>query len=206
MRLCLSLALPVIFVGEHKERDMHSQHRWTADHYRIWAATRTGTQGTHPVLGTDAERSQAWWPRFAATYEQLRALPRRVRRAVQRQWACSLAGVALVFTLGITPTEAATINVSGGCTLINAITSANTETSVGGCTAGSGADTIVLPAASTQNLTAAIPSAVGDNGLPLITSTITIQGNGSTIARTGGPDFRILAVGPTGNLTLDDLR
>ena len=42
-------------------------------------------------------------PRFAAYYTQLRALPRRVRRALQRQWRLPLAGVALVLALGQSP-------------------------------------------------------------------------------------------------------
>jgi hypothetical protein len=42
-------------------------------------------------------------PRFAAYYTQLRALPQRVRRALQRQWRQSLAGVALVLALGQQP-------------------------------------------------------------------------------------------------------
>lgn len=112
-----------------------------------------------------------------------------MRRALQRQWAGSLAGVALVLTIGGNVAEAATITVSPGitgCTLINAINSANSNSSVGGCTAGSGADVIVLPTGSMQSLAAAIASAVGHNGLPLITSEITIQGKGSTIARTRG--------------------
>ena len=91
-------------------------------------------------------------PRFAAYYTHLQALPRRVRRALQRQWRMPLAGVALMLALGQSPGLAATIPVGGSCTLVNAITAANTDTATGGCPAGSGADTIVLPAGSTQTL------------------------------------------------------
>jgi hypothetical protein len=52
----------------------------------------------------------------------------------------------------------------------------------------------------------------GPNGLPEISSVITIQGNGATIERSGGPDFRFFYVSdshygglPTGSLTLNDL-
>ena len=38
--------------------------------------------------------------------------------------------------------------------LVDAITAANIDTATGGCPAGRGADTIVLPARSTQTLTA----------------------------------------------------
>src|SRR5215211_7166713 len=84
-------------------------------------------------------------PRFAAHYQQLKALRRRVRRSLQRQWKRSLAGVALLIALGQAPLLAATINVGGTCSLIKAIIAANKDTTVNGCTAGSGADTIVLP-------------------------------------------------------------
>lgn len=93
-------------------------------------------------------------PRFTDHYEKLKALPRRMRRALQRQWKRSLAGVALLLALGQTPALAATINVGGACTLIDAITAANTDAATGGCTKGAGADTIRLPANSTQSVTA----------------------------------------------------
>src|SRR5262247_1189436 len=60
-------------------------------------------------------------PRFAACYTQLRALPRRVRRALQRQWKQSLAGLALWLALGQSLGLAATMTVGGSCTLVDAI-------------------------------------------------------------------------------------
>jgi hypothetical protein len=144
-------------------------------------------------------------PRFAAYYTQLWALPRRVRRALQRQWRLPLASVALLLALGQSPGLAATIPVSAGCTLIDAITAANTDAATGGCPAGSGADTLVLPAGSTQTLTEVNNSTYGPTGLPVITSTITIAGQESTITRDPeSPDFRIMAVGSTGELTLQE--
>src|SRR5215212_8743416 len=93
-------------------------------------------------------------PRFAAHYQQLKALRRRVRRSLQRQWKHSLAGLALLITLGQTPALAATINVGGTCTFVRAIVAANSNTTASGnCRKGSGADTIVLPRGSTQRLT-----------------------------------------------------
>ena len=132
-------------------------------------------------------------PRFATYYTQLRALPRRVRRALQRQWRLPLAGVALMLALGQHPGLAATIPVGGACTLVDAITAANTDTATGGCPAGSGADTIVLPAGSTQTLTEVNNDTYGPTGLPVISSVITIAGQGSTIAReSAAPEFRLL--------------
>jgi len=193
---------------------MQSQHRTgNGIHYdhvlREWREqVNTATNGPdlkHRLIHQERELL----PRFAAQYTKLSALPRRARRAMQRQWKRSLAGVALLLALGHTPAMAATINVSAGCSLVSAITAANTDTATGRCTAGSGADTIVLPAGSTQTLTAVDNSDpvggfdFGPNGLPVITSAITIKGNGATIRRAGtAPNFRIFAIDTGGNLAV----
>jgi hypothetical protein len=46
-------------------------------------------------------------PRFAEQYQQLKALPRRMRRMLQRQWKRSLAGLALPLAFEQAPTPAA---------------------------------------------------------------------------------------------------
>jgi hypothetical protein len=46
-------------------------------------------------------------PRFAEHYQQLKALPRRMRRMLQRQWKRSLAGLALPLAFEQAPTPAA---------------------------------------------------------------------------------------------------
>ncbi|MCA9972357.1 MAG: hypothetical protein KC425_19180 [Anaerolineales bacterium] len=145
--------------------------------------------------------------RCAQFYAQLRALPRRTRRALQKRLALTLTGAALLLALGSRPAMvthgAGVINVDGStCTLIDAIRAANTDAPSGGCPAGSGADTINL--LTDVALTSSSESYLGSNGLPAVTSTITIAGNGHTIARTGGPNFRIMLVGANGNLTLND--
>ncbi len=155
------------------------------------------------------------WPRYAAYHERLSTLPRRVRRRLQRRWRCSLAGLALLLALGQLPALAATITVDGtACRLIDAITAANTDNATAGCAAGGGADTIMLQAASVHTLTVVNngaspdPYVYGPNGLPLISSDITIVGSGSTIARDTDdpnvPNFRILAVTSGGNLTVQE--
>ena len=134
----------------------------------------------------------------------------------------------LMAALAVAPVpvaHAATINVtttSGGtggpdCTLRDAITSANTDTATGGCPAGSGADIINLAAGGTYTLTTEDndePLGDGPNGLPPVTSQITINGNGATIQRDpsyacpvddGSSDFRIFHVDNPGDLTLNDL-
>ncbi|MGQ0593496.1 MAG: choice-of-anchor Q domain-containing protein [Gammaproteobacteria bacterium] len=143
--------------------------------------------------------------RFADHYLPLRALPRRARRALERRRAGSIAALALLLALGEAPAWAATIPVDGiGCTLVEAITTANSDSPVGGCTGGSGADTIVLAAGSTHTLMSPIPDdSLGYSGLPLVTSPITIEGNGSTVRReNGAPDFRVFTVRRPGQLTL----
>lgn len=149
----------------------------------------------------------AVWPRFTGYYRGLARLPRRVRRALQRRWRRSLGSLALLCALGQAPALAATIDVDGvSCTLIEAITAANNDGFVSGCAPGSGADTIVLTPNKTHTLTQINNSTYRPTGLPVITSPITIVGNGSTITRDplASEFFRILAVGSSGNLTLQE--
>jgi hypothetical protein len=145
-------------------------------------------------------------PRFTEHYQALKSLRRSVRRALQRHWKRSLAGVALLLALGVTPAFAATIKVGGKCTLAHAIIAANTNTTAGGrCVRGRGADSIVLPKKKTLQLRAPNNATYGPTGLPTVRSAITIIGNGSTIQRApNAPAFRILAVGQTGSLTLQN--
>ena len=165
-----------------------------------------------PVL---PQASPVLRPRFANYYQALIRLPRRARRALQRKWRCSLAAIALLLALGQAPALAATltvtsavapdINPDGSCSLIEAIENANANAPThADCPSGSGADTIVLPAASTQTLTRVHNSTYGPTGLPVIGSDITIEGNGSSIKRNNGPQFRILAVNGYGDLTLNE--
>ena len=100
-------------------------------------------------------------------------------------------------------TQAAVFNISNGdvAGLIAAINAAN---------ASAGADTINLAAGGTYTLTTMDNSGYyGATGLPVITSPITINGNGATVQRSSAPatpDFRIFLVsnGPS-QLTLNSL-
>lgn len=138
---------------------------------------------------------------------------------LQRKLAYSLAGAALLLALGQGVAAAATIkvttnnpNINDGdrkCSLIEAIVNANDDArTFRDCRAGSGADTIVLPK-KTITLTAAYDYSYGPTGLPVITSQITIQGNGAKIIRQQPshenpvvPEFRLIAVSSSGDLTL----
>ncbi len=124
---------------------------------------------------------------------------------VQRSWrrwqhklGAALAAVALTLALISAPAQAATIPVDGTvCTLVDAITAANTDTATGGCAAGNGADTIDLLGDVTLN------TAIGTAGLPEITSAITLNGNSFTIA--GIDDsFGIIRIASGGDLTLNN--
>lgn len=102
------------------------------------------------------------------------------------------------------PIAPAVIVVDGTCTLADAITAANTDTASGGCPAGSGADDVVLTG---DVILTAVDNTTdeGDNGLPTITSDITLEGEGFTIVRDDvAPSFRILQIETTGALTLNN--
>jgi len=92
----------------------------------------------------------------------------------------------------ILPTaQAVDIDLSETCSLADAITAANTDTAVGDCPAGDGADTISLSGDITLTAT-----------LPHITSEITIDGGGFTIS--GRNRVRIFAVNG-GTFTVNEL-
>ena len=69
---------------------------------------------------------------------------RRMYCAFQRKWKDTLAVIALLLAIGAVPATGAEIDVNENCSLVNAITSANTDEATGGCTAGNGEDTINL--------------------------------------------------------------
>ena len=95
--------------------------------------------------------------------------------------------------------SAATITVAAGDSagLVAAITTANSNGEP---------DIIELAAGSTYTLTSVADTQFGANGLPSITSEITINGNGAIIERdTSAPAFRIVHVANTGTLTLNNV-
>jgi hypothetical protein len=149
-------------------------------------------------------------------------LQQQSSRALQQKLAATLAGAALLLVLGRGVVEANTITVDttvpgvvadGKCSLIEAIINAN-DTVTGrpllDCAAGDplGEDHIVLPK-KTFSLTAPYDTYYYGlpTGLPLITSKITIEGNGAKITRKkSAPNFRLMAVSYySGNLELKNL-
>ena len=109
---------------------------------------------------------------------------------------------AWLFFLPI-PASATDLILDPHCTLIDAIQAANTDSAVNACPAGSGADRIVL--SDDVVLEAPLLERNGPTGLPVITSTIRIDGNGHTIRRAeNAPRFRLFYI-DAGDLTLEDL-
>src|SRR5262244_2938822 len=135
-------------------------------------------------------------------------------RRLQHRMAWSLAGAALLLALGQGVATAATITVTtndprivpdGQCSLVEAIVNANNDAATfPDCAAGSGPDTIVLPANAKVMLSNSYVTSYNTRfgttvsrpaGLPRITSQITIEGNGATIVRQGNaPAFGLIDV------------
>ena len=127
-----------------------------------------------------------------------------LQRPLARRLCQALTALGAVL-LTAAPLQAATINVGSSCSLQNAIHAANSDSAVGGCSAGSGADTILMPRNAHVVLTAPDNDWHYGTGLPVVTSTITIEGNGSTIERdVSAEEFRIFGVEFSGDLTLRD--
>jgi hypothetical protein len=100
------------------------------------------------------------------------------------------------------------INDDGLCSVVEAVTNANVDAVIyDDCAIGSGNDTISLPADAVIIFTVANNNTGGSNALPVITSTMTIRGNGATLVRNAAvaPNFRFFHVAAGGNLTLNEL-
>lgn len=133
----------------------------------------------------------------------------------------AVAHLTPIATAGIIVNDASpAVNPNDGkCTLIEAIVAANTDlpsgNAIGECVGGNGPDTIRLSALNAPKdffgirdqyrLIAVHNSIDGPNGLPPITSVITIEGGGADIARFAGPPFRLFYVTPSGQLTLNSV-
>jgi CSLREA domain-containing protein len=111
----------------------------------------------------------------------------------------------------ITVTTTADENsVDGGCSLREAIRSANTDTSIGGCTAGSGADTILVPPGTYTLTVGTVGEEFGLGGdLDVRDGDLTIVGSdvASTIVDGGGIDriFDVRPAGPLISVAVSDL-
>ena len=163
--------------------------------------------------------------RLAAGYARLRLMPRRWRGRIQRRAAASVTAAALLLAMAGTPLlvptlHAATITVDDGmvdyaddgyCSLREAFHNAGADgqmfSSPGECGPGTGDDVIVLPAGGDFVFEHFLDnSPYGQVGLIVANSTLSIEGNGSTIRRdpTSDEAFGILVVF-NADLTLRDV-
>ncbi len=184
------------------------------DTWQAWQQAVAEVPPTPVLADALARRRFDLMQRFAEWYQRLQRRPRAERRRVQRRFGLSLAGVALILAMHGAPANAAgpaaaitvtngtsTIANGDGCSLPEAMINANAGNQSGStdCATGTaGPDTITL--ATNVTLTT---SNNATNGLPVVTSAITIEGNGNTISRQSTSSFRILAVSSGGNLTLN---
>src|SRR4029453_10600277 len=160
--------MPTALSSSAPRTDARTRAAWQC---QVAAARKT--PGLLPFL---VQQRHEVLPRFATAYHQLRALPKWLRRRLQRHWRASLGGLALLLTLGQAPALAVTINVDGTvCTLVDAITAANADALVGGCdgSASTGADMLVLQPSSVHALTTVNNITYGPTGLPIVSSEIT---------------------------------
>jgi uncharacterized repeat protein (TIGR01451 family) len=116
-------------------------------------------------------------------------------------------GLAVFVALLPLATYAGTITVDGTtCKLPDAITAANTDAATNGCTAGSGADTLLLTAPIYSLVTGPYDHD-GMTATPSVTSTIIISGGvgGAIVERSGVDLYRLFHVGVTGDLRLQNV-
>jgi hypothetical protein len=167
--------------------------------------------------------------------------PSALRQLLHRSWLTGLVTLSLWITLLLVTAsgEASAaggvifvttleqkISDTGGCSLQEAIFSANFDNNVAisryqtsgshdpifvttKCVAGSGDDVIVLPTNGLFTLSEIVDDAInpfGPTATPVITSTITIEAHGATFQRGGEKIFRAFAIGSTGRLTLKSAR
>ncbi len=127
--------------------------------------------------------------------------PKFSRRALGR--FAGLLALSALAPLSARPAGAATIYVEGVCSLAEAIVAANTDVSGGDCIAGFGSDVIELTGDVTLATVHNSDAGTGANGLPVISTEMTIDGRGWSIERAGGTtEFRIFKILAGGNLTL----
>lgn len=97
-----------------------------------WHAQVAATAKQSPWLVRELlRRKHELLPKFSAYYQQLRALPRRIRRLLRQKVAPSLAGAALLLALGggsaVQAGTTITVGASDEAGLIQAIIDANSE-------------------------------------------------------------------------------
>jgi uncharacterized repeat protein (TIGR01451 family) len=134
-----------------------------------------------------------------------RHLPTRPALAAAALCAATMAAPAGAETILVAPNLVA-VAADGQCSLIEAIDNANDDAAThADCVAGSGADELLLQPGS-YVITARHNAEMGFNGLPSITSEVTIDGAGAKLEPSGAaPALRFFHVASTGRLEVRDL-
>jgi len=128
----------------------------------------------------------------------------RVIRPSSLNIAATIVAAVIIFGAAEASAKPSMIVADGAvCTLGAAIQAANTNSAVGGCRAGSrGPDVIDLQSDVIVDFVDNVDAGGCPNGLPAVTSRITIYGNGHTVRALGG--FRLFD-STQGDLTLDHI-
>ena len=139
--------------------------------------------------------------RFIAFYQRLRRLPHKTMWRMRLKLGLGVGGAALLLAL-----SGMGLGVAQAETFDDVDTVADLKAAIHSANGNSEADTIILAPDTTFALDAFDNHVYARSGLPVISSTITIEGNRSTIRRLPNPQdkFRILAVGTKGKLTLNE--
>ena len=149
-------------------------------------------EGCRAVFKTHLQRpmveykSRDLLQRFAAHYQHLSALPRRMRRTLERRWKCTLSAIALLMTLGQAPAFAAIMQVAPNTPpAIKADGSARSSKRSSMPTAMHVLTSTVWRARALWTRSSCPQTAnrylTRSEMLPTITSPIVIEGNGGTI-------------------------
>ena len=142
-------------------------------------------------------------------------MPRHFNRVSSLAVAAVLS-LALVPALGIQPTLAGTqikvtttadgVVADGKCSLREAVIAANTDKAVGGCPAGHGADTIIVPAGSYVLSLAGQQENAGRTGDLDVTADVTIRGAGyATTTIDANQIDRVFQIQAGPHVTIDGL-
>lgn len=193
----------------------HDQTFFADDIIQAWRAQLARAATTPWLARVLLRQPRTLFTRFSAAYRYVLSLSRQRRRKLLRNMGVSLAGAAMVLALSHGAVQAADIAVNGKnpniqadgeCSLIEAIVNANEDgATYADCAAGNGDDTIVLGGKTYALKTVNNVGDHGPNGLPVISSSITIEGNHALIIRNeNAPEFRIFEVTESGDLTIND--
>lgn len=167
-----------------------------------------------PVCGGFVRARCVIWPQHTPTVPHISAaqtnthMPKRILFIVLASLACALPAAQPARAAAISVTTFADDDTTNGnCSLREAIQAANTDAAVDACAAGSGADTISLPAGTYTLSRVGADEDLNQTGDLDIGSVVTLQGidKNTTIIDAAGLNDRIAEVHPGAQLVLSGL-